>query len=150
MEPRNAGLLVLGGAAVLLFLERFTKVKNPGTAERIFVPDSPGTAGPQPPPPAFSSPRQAPAGPVQVSPGILYRVTVNIAFPLSIVASVSKAVAEAQKRGFSNVSVTQSKPPGWPGASGDYYVTGTYAGAPKFMARSEAGGQATVVDVWEG
>ncbi len=152
MNPKTAGLLIAGGAITMVLLERFTKVKNPGSAERIFIPDDPvaPTAGPQPPPPAFSGPRQAPPGAIQVHPGILYRVSVNIAFPLSLVASVSKAVREAQNRGFTNVSVSQSKPPGWPGASADYYVTGTYAGAPKFMGRSEAGGQAQVVDVWEG
>lgn len=153
MNPRTAGLLVAGGAITLFYLERFTKVKSPGSAERIFIPEDipqPGAVGPQPPPPAFASPRQSPPGPVQVSPGILYRVTVNVAFPLSLAASTSRATAEAQSRGFTNVNVTRTMPPGWPGARGDYYVTATYSGAPKFIDRSAAGGQVTVTDVWQG
>lgn len=152
MNPRTAGLLVAGGAIAMVFLERFTKVKNPGSAERIFVPDlpAPAAAGPQPPPPAFATLSQAPGGPVQVSPGILYRATVNVSFPLSIAASTSKATAEAQKQGFTNVSVTTSPPAGWPGAKGDYYVTAVYSGQPRFIDRSAAGGQVKVTDVWRG
>lgn len=155
MTPKTAGLYIVGGAIAMVFLERFTKVKDPGKATRIFIPETPATpapnaVGPQPPPPSFAGPRQAPPGPIQVNPGILYRATVNIAFPLSLAASTSKAVGEAQKRGFTNVSATKTRPADWPGASGDYYVTATYSGAPKFMDRSEAGGQAKVIDVWQG
>ncbi len=151
MNPRTAGLFVAGGAIALFYLERFTKVKNPGEATRIFVPEEqPVTVGPQPPPPAFAGPRQAPPGPIQVSPGILYRATVNISWPLSMAASTTKAVKEAISRGFTNVSATQTMPLGWPGAKGDYYITATYVGAPKFMDRSEAAGQAKVIDVWQG
>lgn len=135
----------------MVYLERFTKVKDPGRATPIFVPDElpPASAvGPQPPP--TMGPRQAPPGPIQAIPGVLYRASVDIKFPLSVVASVSKAQAEAIKRGFANVSVTTSRPAGWPGASASYYVTGTYMGPPKFMERSEAGGQAKVVDAWLG
>jgi len=151
MNPRTAGLLVAGGAIAMVFLERFTKVKNPGSAERIFVPDTPATSvGPQPPPPPAAGPLQAPSGPIQVTPGVLYRATVNVSFPLSIAASPSKASAEAQKQGFTNVAVRQSKPAGWPGASGDYYVTAVYSGQPRFIDRSAAGGQVKVTDVWQG
>ncbi len=152
MTPRTAGLLIAGGALTMLYLERFTKVKNPGSAERIFVADdlAPTRIGPQPPAPAFAGPRQLPPGPIQATPGMLYRATVRVSFPLSMMASASKTQGEAQKRGFSNVSVTTSPPPGWPGAKGDYYVTGVYQGVPKFMDRSAAAGQVNVIDVWQG
>jgi len=152
MKPASAGLLVIGGAALALYLERFTKVKDPGRATPIFIPDlpAPGLAGPQPPPPAFAQPRQMPSGAVQMTPGVLYRATVNVSFPLSLAASVDKATREAISQGFTNVSVTRSPPPGWPGARGDYYVTAMYSGAPRFIDRSAAGGQVKVTDVWQG
>lgn len=145
MKPQTAVWTLLGGAVALAVLERFTKATSPGTAERLHVPDDP------PPTPAISQPpHQLPPGAVSVVPGARYLATVNVSFPLSILASASKVATQAQGQGFTNVAVTTSKPVGWPGASGDYYVTATYAGPPKFLDRSAAGGQVTVTDAWQG
>ena len=138
----------------MVLLERFTKVKNPGSAERIFVPFIPDVQAPATsfavPATAPAGPRQLPPGPVQAIPGALYRATVNVSFPLSIAASASKVSSEAQKQGFTGVSVSSSKPAGWFGSSGDYYVSGTYVGQPKVVDRSAAGGQVKIIDVWQG
>lgn len=123
-----------------------------------FVP-APSLPAPAPaPPPSGPGPSPTPRGPSQLGgtlvaqPGLLYRAVVNVNGPLSWVANASKVQREAESQGFPDAQVSTSKPGGWPGgASGDYYITGTYQGPPgKTFDRSAAGGSVKVIDVWEG
>ena len=168
MTPKKASLYLIGGAFVMALIEKMSKPKDPGKATPILVPDTPATpinhvqvpgmavqpvqAGPAQPI-APQGPHPLPLGAtVQATPGKLYHVTVNVGFPLSMGASASSVQSQAQAHGFQNVSVSHNQmPAGWPGAvSGNYYVTGMYAGAPTALATSYVGGQVSIVEVWEG
>jgi len=107
--------------------------------------------------PPGASPIPVPSGPRRVAgdqlvptSGAFYRVTVDVKFPASMMASMSKVKKEAENHGFTNVNVSKDRPPGWPGSSGSYYVSASYSGEPRTMARSYAGGQVVIKDVWEG
>lgn len=141
MTPLVA-VLALGGIGYLLTK---TKAKPPGQAQRIIVPATPSPVGPV-----------GPVGPRQLStlalvPGRFYRAVVTVKAPLSWLATEGKVRDHAVKQGFTGVSVSSKAPPGWPGGiRGDYYVSGTYGGAPKVFERSHGGGQVQIVDGWEG
>jgi hypothetical protein len=161
VNPKAAGLYVLGGAAVMLYLERFTKVKDPGSAQRIFIPEEREFQQNKPAfqrdlQPSAAAPRPAPMlvrdSPINVVPGQTYHVTL-VTHRAANVASEGQVVREAQNRGFTNVSVSKGKPVGWPGSmNGDWYVSALYAGGPKTQARTEGGilGSVDVVEVWQG
>jgi len=103
------------------------------------------------PPPIAAAPRQVSDSPLSPEAGRLYRVVVNVNFPASLAAGVSDVKRQAEKNGFQNVTVSKTKPPGWPGnVRGDYYVSATYGGGPASLARSYLGGEVSIKDVWEG
>jgi hypothetical protein len=116
------------------------------TRPKIFVPTPEGRTVPAPP----SGPRQIMGNQLSPTPGSFYRVTVDVKFPASVMATSAKVQREAEKNGFTNVNVSTSRPQGWPGENGSYYVSATYSGEPKPMDRSYAGGQVVIKDVWEG
>lgn len=115
------------------------------TRPKIFVPTPEGPVVPAP-----SGPKLLSGGSLSPVPGNFYRVTVDVRFPASMLATSAKVKREAEKNGFTNVSVSTSRPQGWPGDNGSYYVSATYNGEPKEMARSYAGGQVVIKDAWEG
>jgi hypothetical protein len=150
MTPRSACLALLGGAVGLVFLERLTKHKDPGKATPIFVPDIPDLSSP----PSLKPPPVLVQGdPIPIVPGQAYHVSLVTHRVATSLATEDRVRTEAEKRGFIGVSVSKGKPPGWPGtASGDYYVSATYAGAPKSQPRTEGNflGSVDVVEVWQG
>jgi hypothetical protein len=87
---------------------------------------------------------------VSARKGPLYRVTVVVHFPASMAANADKVAQNARDHGFSDAVASTSPPAGWPGARGDYYVTGHYFRDPTDMARSYASGQVQIADAWEG
>lgn len=151
MTPKTAAVVTVGTATLMYWLHKWFQPVDPGKATPVLILDPVSVLSSARPLPTPSlGPRQLPPGPISVVPGSLYRATVNVSFPLSIAASVSKAQTQAQSMGFQGVSVSTSMPSGWPGAKGDYYVTGTYGGAPKTLDRSAAAGQVSVIDAWQG
>ncbi len=155
MTPRSAVLMLLGGAVGMVVLEKVTKRKDPGRATPIFVPDAPLpslSAQGQPQASPSAAPVLVQGDPIPILPGQPYRVTL-VTHRGANVASEGQVRAEAQKRGFVNVIASKGKPAGWPGAAnGDWFVSATYAGAPRTQARSEGGflGSVDVVEVWQG
>jgi hypothetical protein len=109
------------------------------------LPSSPASA-PLPPPSPGNAARLV-TGPLTATPGHRYYVTVTVGFPASIAASQSKVASLATSKGFTDVSVSTSRPQGWPGqVAGDYYITGVYRGTPTSFDRNPGPG----VNVVEG
>lgn len=155
MTPRSAMLALIGGAFGLVLLQKLMKHHDPGKATPLFVPqedtDTPGVSL-RPITPQVSRPTLVQGDPVTLFPGQPYHVTL-VTHRLANAASVSQVIGEAQKRGFTNLSVSKDKPAGWPGtATGDYYVSGLYSGPMKTQSRSEGNiaGSVDVVEVWMG
>ncbi len=114
-----------------------------------FGPAAPAKPASPPPAPTPSFPVRLTDATLSPKQGKLYLVTVVVHFPLSLGVSASSVQDEARNHGFTDALAQKGRPAGWPGASGDYYVAGHYAGGPTTMARSYAGGQVQITDVWE-
>lgn len=87
-----------------------------------------------------------------VYPGRAYYAVLSTSGLASSVADEGKATAEAQSLGFTGVNVSKSRPAGFPGtASGDYYVSATYAGAPRYLdiVQGNVLGHVRVVEAFE-
>lgn len=150
MKPAHA-IAILGAGGVALWYVKKEYLKPPGSAQRIYIPslpNAPPQRGPVAPP--------LPTGPVQLSsllahPGQRYRAVVDINGMLSLAGNVTNVRKQAEGQGFTRTFVTKTRPADWPGSiTGDYYIDGTYQGAPKTFDRSYAGGSVKVKDVWQG
>ena len=86
--------------------------------------------------------------PFGLVPGGRYIASITVSFPLSVAAGASDVAKEARDIGFADAVVTKSRLANPPVTKGDYYVTGTFSGAPRAFPRSNAKGQVTVEDVW--
>jgi hypothetical protein len=86
--------------------------------------------------------------PFGVVPGGRYVAAVDVSFPLSVGASAIDVANEARGLGFADATASRTRPTNPPIAGGDYYVIGTYSGAPRSFSRSNAKGLVTVRDVW--
>ena len=61
-----------------------------------------------------------------------YAATVSVPFPASMIASAPLLKSKLEEKGFTNVQVSEEKPPGFPlGSEGDYYVLVSWQQAPK-------------------
>ena len=85
-------------------------------------------------------------------PGHVYRATI-VTRGAANAASASQVAAKARSLGFVDVTVASSRPAAWPSpASGDWFVTATFAGtAPLAVTRSNGSwaAGADIADVWE-
>ncbi len=78
---------------------------------------------------------------IPFTPGRHYWATVDVGFPASITADPEAITKLAAERGFVNVSVSETRPPNWPGRSeGDYYISGQYRGAPSSISKEPGPG----------
>ncbi len=115
---------------------------------------APATLGPAsseaPAPPqwqAFNP--QAPA--VPLVPGVRYRAAIDLPFGTGVLATRDRVESTAHEMGFSDVAVFEGEPSsqsGWTDPFGkigdaDLFVEATYAGAPKWLERSER-----IVSAW--
>lgn len=86
--------------------------------------------------------------PFDLVPGGRYAAAIDVSFPLSATASASSVASEARSLGFADARVSRTRPATPPIAGGDYYVEGTYGGAPRSFPRSNARGLVTITDAW--
>jgi len=67
-------------------------------------------------------------GQLQIEPG-RYVANVVVPFPASLLASADMLKSGIEKKGFSNVVVTTTPPPGWPlPTKADYFVSVDWTG----------------------
>lgn len=153
----RAGNLLLIGSGALFALLGVSLMRRELRSKLLTLPT--GTPENFPPPfptaplPALPPFQQGPVrladNPIALEAGRRYLVSVTVSGPLSFIATKSRVAAQAREQGFVDVAVSQSPPPGRPPLPpGDYYVEATYAGPPKAIARSQAGGRVQVTDAW--
>jgi hypothetical protein len=85
-------------------------------------------------------------------PGLRYHAQIEVNFPASLAASVSKVKEMAEGLGFSRVEVFEKKPADFPEPDhgADYYVRAVYTSIPQTLQKSHGGGQVNVLAAWEG
>lgn len=100
-------------------------------AEDDFLPDGGGTAPTAQRPPV-------PPGKVRVEPGVTYLASVDVSFPASLLATSAKLRSGIAGKGFRDVTVSETAPPGWPLPKADYYVRATWDGPATLLDRPGA------------
>jgi hypothetical protein len=144
-------LLALGGAVAFLGLRYLVrKDVDAGLVELRNAPSPTlptGPAAPLPPQPVSQGPEHITDAVISLAPGGRYLASVDVVGSTFI--SRSRVASEAAKQGFADTVVSTSPPAGLPPVKhGDFYVVGTYSGAPRTIGRSQAGGIVTLVDGW--
>lgn len=86
--------------------------------------------------------------PFGLVPGGRYVAAIDVSFPLSTTASASSVESEARSLGFADARASRTRPSSPAIAEGDYYIEGTYGGAPRSFPRSNARGLVTITDAW--
>ena len=141
----------LGAGAVALYLaHRVARSLEPqllelrGSPSQRERPEVPGT----PSAPRVVLPARVLSDPLPLEPGARYVASIRLTGVASLLASESRVQAKAEDAGFTNVVVSSSPPAAPPLSPGDYYVTGTFRGAPAAFSRSQGGGRVSIVDGW--
>lgn len=154
----RAGNLLLIGSGAFFAVAGVSLVRRELRPKLLSLPAGtpenfpPPTASPptRPTTPIVQGPVRLENNPIALEAGRRYLVAVTISGPLSIVATKSRVAAQARELGFVDVAVSETPPSGRPPLpKGDYYVEATYAGPPKAIARSQAGGRVQVADAWQ-
>ena len=156
-ELRDAAFTLLGGGALMFVIGRLLVRLEPELvsvkpAQHPSGPDVTPNAGPPPVPTPTQGPLHLISAELPLVPGSRYAAAVSLSgFLIRTLATVDKVRREAENQGFSNVVVTQGEPP--PGSpplsSADYFVLGTYQGAPKSLGRDQGGGAVHIADAWK-
>lgn len=134
MSKLRDGLILLGGFFGSYFLCKrlsASREKPSASSGTFYVPGNPS-----PRPPMLMT-----GDSFRLVTGGKYYATVDVGFPTSLGASPEKILKLAAEKGFTHVSVNETRPSNWPGqAEADYYIYAEYSGQPMLFERNPGPG----------